>query len=49
MILSLSEKDAKGIVAYRDANGAFADFEAVKKVPDIDLKKLEEHKDAVTF
>jgi competence ComEA-like helix-hairpin-helix protein len=49
MILSLSEKDAKGIVAYRDANGAFADFEAVKKVPGIDLKKLEEHKDAVTF
>jgi competence ComEA-like helix-hairpin-helix protein len=49
MILGLSEKDAKGIVAYREANGAFADFEAVKKVPDIDLKKLEEHKDAVTF
>ena len=49
MILSLSEEDAKGIVAYRDANGAFADFEAVKKVPGIDLKKLEEHKDAVTF
>jgi competence protein ComEA len=49
MILSLSEKDAKGIVAYRDTNGSFADFDALKKVPDIDLKKLEEHKDAVTF
>ena len=49
MILTLSEKDAQGIVAYREANGAFADFEAVKKVPGIDLKKLEEHKDAVTF
>ena len=49
MILGLSEKDAQGIVAYRKANGPFADFEAVKKVPDIDLKKLDEHKDAVAF
>ena len=49
MIVRLSEKDAKGIVAYREANGPFADFEAVKKVPDIDLKKLDEHKDAIAF
>ena len=49
MIVRLSEKDAKGIVAYREANGSFADFEAVKKVPDIDLKKLDEHKDAIAF
>jgi hypothetical protein len=25
------------------------DFDAVKKVPDVDLKKLDEHKDAVAF
>jgi len=49
MILGLSEKDSQGIVADRTANGSFADFDALKKVPDIDLKKLEEHKDAVTF
>lgn len=49
MILGLSDKDAETIVAYRKANGAFADFEAVKKVPDIDVKKVEEHKDAVAF
>ncbi len=49
MILSLSEKDAQAIVAYRNTNGSFADYDALKKVPDIDLKKLEEHKDAVTF
>lgn len=48
-ILHLSEKDAQGIVAYRKANGPFADFEAVRKVPDIDLKKLDEHKDAIAF
>ena len=49
MILGLSEKDSQGIVSYRSTNGSFADLDAVKKVPDIDLKKLEEHKDAITF
>ena len=47
--LGLSTKDADAIVAYRKANGPFQDFEAVKKVPDIDVKTLEEHKDAVAF
>ena len=49
MILGLSEKDAQGIVAYRNTNGSFADFDALKKVPDIDLKKLEERRDAIAF
>ena len=48
-ILALSKKDADAIVDYRKANGSFADFDAVKKVPGIDLKKLEERKDAVAF
>jgi len=48
-ILSLAEKEADSIVEYRKTNGPFADFEAVKKVPNIDLKKLDEHKDAVAF
>ena len=48
-ILGLSAKDANAIVAYRKDHGPFADFDAVKKVPDIDVKKLEEHKDAVAF
>jgi len=47
--LRLSDKDAGAIVAYRKSNGSFADFEAVKKVPDIDVKTLEDHKDAVAF
>ena len=49
LILGLSKKDADAIVGYRKTNGAFADFDAVKKVPDIDLKKLEERRDAVAF
>jgi competence protein ComEA len=47
--LGLTNKDADAIVAFRKANGNFADLDAVKKVPDIDLKNLEDHKDAVAF
>jgi competence protein ComEA len=47
--LGLSNKDADAIVAYRKANGSFKDLDAVKKVPDIDVKTLDEHKDAVAF
>jgi competence protein ComEA len=47
--LGMSNKDADAIVAYRKAHGSFQDFNAVKKVPDIDVKTLEEHKDAVAF
>lgn len=48
-VLGLSQKDADAIVAYRTANGAFADLDAVKKVPGIDVKVLDAHKDAVAF
>jgi competence ComEA-like helix-hairpin-helix protein len=47
--LGMSNKDADAIVAYRKAHGSFQDLDAVKKVPDIDVKTLEEHKDAVAF
>ena len=48
-IVHLSEKDAKAIVAYRTTNGPFPDLDAVKKVPDIDARTLDEHKDAIAF
>jgi competence protein ComEA len=48
-IVRLSDKDAQAIVAYRTANGPFADLDAVRKVPDIDVKTLDEHRDAVAF
>ena len=47
--LGLPDKDANAIVAYRKANGNFQDFDAVKKVPDVDVKMLDDHKDAVAF
>ena len=48
-IVGLTQKDADAIVAYRKANGNFADFDALKKVPELDVQKLEDHKDAVAF
>ena len=47
--LGLSNKDAEAVVTFRKANGNFQDFDAVKKVPDIDVKTLEGHKEAVAF
>jgi competence ComEA-like helix-hairpin-helix protein len=49
MALGLSKEDAEAIVRYRKANGSFPDLDAVKMVPDIDVKKLEEHKAALVF
>jgi competence protein ComEA len=48
-ILGLPKKDADAVVAYRTAHGPFADLDSIKKVPDIDVKKVEDHKDAITF
>ena len=47
--LRLPARDADAIIAYRTAHGAFADVEAVKKVPEIDVKTLDAHKDAIAF
>ena len=40
--LDLSTKDAKAIVSYRSEHGPFQSLDELKKVPDIDLKILEE-------
>jgi competence ComEA-like helix-hairpin-helix protein len=49
LVTGLTKKDAEAIVAYRKANGDFANLDAVKKVPDIDAKKLDDRKDAIAF
>ena len=49
LVLGVAKKEADAIVAYRKANGDFANFDAVKKVPDIDTKKLDERRDAIAF
>ncbi|MEO7191590.1 MAG: helix-hairpin-helix domain-containing protein [Vicinamibacterales bacterium] len=49
LVLGLSKKDADAIVTYRTANGPFADVDAVKKVTGIDVKAIDDHKDAIAF
>jgi len=49
MVLGLTRKEADVIVAYREAHGDFSDLAALKKVPEIDVKKLDEHKEALAF
>jgi competence ComEA-like helix-hairpin-helix protein len=49
MVASISPKDAEAIVKYRTEHGDFADFDALSKVPGIDVKVLEEHKAALDF
>lgn len=48
-VLGLTETDAKAIVAYRQANGKFANIEALLKVPGIDKSKVEAQPDALRF
>ena len=47
--VGVSKKDADAIIAYRKANGLFVDLEGIKKVPDIDVKRITDHKDAIVF
>jgi len=48
-VLGISSAEADAVVAYRKANGAFADIEAIKKVPGIDAKKIDNLADALAF
>lgn len=47
--LGLSEKEAAAIVKYRADKGAFKAVEDLKKVPDLDFKKIEAQKDRLVF
>ena len=48
-VLTITQKDADAVIAYRKTAGPFADFEAIRKVPGIDIKKLEDKKDAIAY
>jgi competence protein ComEA len=47
--LELPAKDAEAVVAYRTKNGDFKTLDDLKKVPELDAKKLDEKKDKLTF
>ena len=47
--LGLSGKEAAAIVKYRTDKGSFKAVEDLKKVPDLDFKKIEAQKDRLVF
>jgi len=47
--LSLKRSEAAAIIAYRTKNGPFKSIEDLKKVPGIDVAKVEARKDRLTF
>jgi len=47
--LGLSGKEAAAIVKYRTDKGAFKTIDDLKKVPDLDFKKIEAQKERLVF
>jgi len=47
--VGLSAKEAEAIVTYRRENGNFKNFEALTKVPGVDVTKLEGRKADMLF
>jgi competence protein ComEA len=47
--LSLKRSQAAAIIAYRDKKGAFKSIKDLKKVPKVDVAKIEAKKDRLSF
>ncbi len=47
--LGLTDTEAAAVVAYRKKNGDFKTIDDLKKVPDLDAKKLDAKKDRLAF
>lgn len=47
--LSLLRSQARAVIEYRDKNGPFKSIEDLKKVPGIDIAKIEAKKDRLIF
>jgi len=48
-VLGVSPKDAANIVEFRQKSGPFADIEALKKVPGVDVKVIDTQAEAIVF
>ena len=48
-VLGVSAKDAAAIVTYRQQNGSFKQWTDLTKVPGIETRKVELHKDRLAF
>lgn len=49
LVFGVSEQMAKGVVAYRDMQGGFKTIDDLKKVPDLDAKKVDSLKARLIF
>jgi hypothetical protein len=49
LVLALPRTQAEDIVRFRNVNGRFSGFDALVKVPGVDVKKLEHLRDAILF
>lgn len=47
--LEISDKDADAILHYRDANGDFKSIDDLKKVPGLDVAKIDAKKSKLVF
>jgi competence protein ComEA len=47
--LMLTAPEAAAIVQYRKEHGKIKDWDALRKIPGVDAKKLESHKDLIIF
>ena len=47
--LGLAKKDADTIVSHRTEHGSFADFDALRKVPGVDVEQLDAVRPRVAF
>ena len=47
--LALSRDEAQAIVEYREKEGKFKTWEDLRKVPRLDVKKIESKKDRIAF
>jgi hypothetical protein len=48
-VLGVTQDDAGRIVAHRKAHGPFVDFEALIKVPDVDVDRLKAQRNLIVF
>jgi competence protein ComEA len=47
--LSLRRSQAAALIAYREKNGDFKNFDDLKKVPLLEIEKIEDKKDRIVF
>jgi len=48
-VLGLTVEESKAVLAFRDANGPFKQWQDLQKIDGVDAKKIEEKKDSMAF